>query len=528
MFKVLVSDPISDMGIQQLYDAPDIEVDKKPGLSEAELIAIIADYDALLVRSQTKVTAGIMQAGAKLKVIGRAGVGVDNIDLEAATQRGIVVINAPDGNTITTCEHAFAMMMSLARHIPQAHKKTTSGEWDRKFLGVELRNKVLGVIGMGRIGSEVAKRAKAFGMDIIGFDPFLTEDRAEKLGIKLGSVNEIAAKADFITLHTPLTNETHHIIGKPQFEIMKKGMRIINCARGGLVDEYALVEAIEQGIVAGAAFDVFEVEPPAADHPFLSNPKVIVTPHLGASTFEAQENVAIDVSEEVIHILRNEPFKNAVNMPPIPADVLNKLLPYFTLGENMGRFLIQLTDSPITEININYAGELSDVDTMALTRNIVKGVLSFHLGADHVNMINSLHLAKQRDVNVVIQQSPLSKGFTNLVTLSLKTKKDVRTIAGTLLNGYGARIVEIDKYPVDLAPGGNIILVAHNDKPGIIGRLGTVLGNNNVNIATMQVGRTDIGGSAIMVITVDKQAPKEVIDQLAALPEMIRVKEVTL
>jgi D-3-phosphoglycerate dehydrogenase len=528
LFKVLVSDPISDMGIQQLYDAEDISVDKKPGLTEAELIEIIADYDALLVRSQTKVTPGIMQAGKKLKVIGRAGVGVDNIDLEAATQRGIVVINAPDGNTITTCEHAFAMMMSLARHIPQAHKKTISGQWDRKFLGVELRNKVLGIIGMGRIGSEVAKRAKAFGMDIIGFDPFLTEDRAEKLGIKLGSVNEIAAKADFITLHTPLTNETHHIIGKPQFEIMKKGMRIINCARGGLVDEYALVEAIEQGIVAGAAFDVFEVEPPAPDHPFLTNSKVIVTPHLGASTFEAQENVAIDVSEEVIHILRNEPFKNAVNMPPIPGDVLNKLLPYFVLGENMGRFLVQLTDSPIVEININYAGELSDVDTMALTRNIVKGVLSFHLGADHVNMINSLHLAKQRDVNVVVQQSPLSKGFTNLVTLTLKTKKDVRSIAGTLLNGYGARIVEIDRYPVDLAPEGNIILVSHNDKPGIIGRLGTLLGSNDVNIATMQVGRTDIGGTAIMVLTVDKQAPKDVIGQLAALPEMIRVKEVTL
>ncbi len=529
MFKVLVSDPISDMGIQQLYDAGDVTVDKKSGLSEAELIAIIPDYDALLVRSQTKVTAGIMQAGKKLKVVGRAGVGVDNIDLEAATQLGIVVINAPDGNTITTCEHAFAMMMSLARHIPQAHKKTILGEWDRKsFLGVELRNKVLGVIGMGRIGSEVAKRAKAFGMDVLGYDPFLTEDRADKLGIKLGSVNEIAAKADFITLHTPLTNETHHIIGKPQFEIMKKGMRIVNCARGGLVDEYALVEAIEEGVVAGAAFDVFEVEPPPADHPFLSNSKVIVTPHLGASTFEAQENVAIDVSEEVLHILRSEPFKNAVNMPPIPADVLNKLLPYFTLGENMGRFLIQLVDGPVEEITINYSGELSEVDTMALTRNVVKGVLTHHLGIEQVNMINSLHLAKQRDVNVIVQKSPLAKGFTNLVTLSLRTKKEVRHIAGTLLNGYGPRIVQIDQYPVDISPGGNIILVSHNDKPGIIGRLGTVLGNNNVNIATMQVGRKDIGGSAIMIITVDKQAPKDVIQQLAMLPEMINVKEVTL
>ncbi|HEY0826981.1 MAG TPA: hydroxyacid dehydrogenase, partial [Bacilli bacterium] len=297
MYKVLVSDPISDMGIQQLHDASDVMVDKKTGLSEDELVSIIGEYDALLVRSQTKVTERIMNAGKSLKVVGRAGVGVDNIDLEAATKRGIIVINAPDGNTITTCEHAFAMMMAVARHIPQAYAKTITGVWDRKsFLGVELRNKTLGVIGMGRIGSEVAKRAKVFGMEIIGYDPFLTEERAEKLGVKLGSVKDIVKQADFITLHTPLTNETRHIIGAEQFKIMKKGMRIVNCARGGLVDEIALIQAIDAGIVAGAAFDVFEEEPPSADHPFLKHPLVIVTPHLGASTFEAQENVAIDVS----------------------------------------------------------------------------------------------------------------------------------------------------------------------------------------------------------------------------------------
>ncbi|SMF09522.1 D-3-phosphoglycerate dehydrogenase [Paenibacillus barengoltzii] len=339
MFKVLVSDPISDLGIQQLMDAADVEVDKKPGLSEDELVQIIPQYDGLLVRSQTKVTEKIMEAGTRLKVIGRAGVGVDNIDLEAATKRGIIVINAPDGNTITTCEHAFAMMMALARHIPQAYAKTIKGEWDRKFLGVELRNKTLGVLGMGRIGSEVAKRAKAFGMDILGYDPFLTEDRAEKLGVKLATVDEIIRNADFITVHTPLTPETKHMIARPQFEVMKKGMRIINCARGGIIDELALVEAIDQGIVAGAAFDVFEKEPPEADHPFLHHPKIIVTPHLGASTVEAQENVAIDVSEQVLHILRNEPFKNAVNMPPVAASVMNKLQPYFGLGEKIGVFV---------------------------------------------------------------------------------------------------------------------------------------------------------------------------------------------
>jgi len=530
LFKVLVTDPISDMGIQQLHDAADVTVDKKTGLSEEELVAVIGDYDALLVRSQTKVTAAVIAAGKKLKAIGRAGVGVDNIDLEAATRHGVVVINAPDGNTITTCEHAMAMMMAVARHIPQAHKKLTSGEWDRKsFVGVELRGKVLGVIGMGRIGSEVAKRAKAFGMDVISYDPFLTEERAEKLGVKLATVDEICQKSDFITLHTPLTNETRHMIGKKQFALMKKGVRIINCARGGLVDEGALVEAIDEGIVAGAAFDVFEKEPPAPDHPFLNHPKIIVTPHLGASTVEAQENVAIDVSEEVLHVLRGEPFKNAVNMPHVPAAVLNRLQPYFALCDCMGRFLAQIAEGAVTEVNISYSGELAEVDTMILTRHVVRGVLAHYLGDDQVNIINSLHLAKQRDLNVTMNKAVTSgKGFTNLITVSLKSKKEERSIAGTLLNGYGPRIVQIDKYPVDVAPEGHLILVAHTDKPGIIGRLGTLLGDNGINIATMQVGRQGVGGDAIMVLTVDKQADRNVIDQLIRLPDMISVKTVDL
>ncbi|WNQ09321.1 phosphoglycerate dehydrogenase [Paenibacillus aurantius] len=528
MFKVLVSDPISDLGIQQLHDAADIQVDKNTGLSEDELVAIIGDYDALLVRSQTKVTERIMQAGTKLKVIGRAGVGVDNINLEAATHRGIVVINAPDGNTIATCELTFAMMMAVARQIPQAYKKTVSAEWDRKsFVGVELRNKVLGVIGMGRIGSEVAKRAKVFGMEVFGYDPFLTEERAEKLGVKLGTVNEIAAAADFITVHTPLTNETRNILDRPQFELMKKGVRIINCARGGIINEQALVEAIDKGIVAGAAFDVFVEEPPAADHPFLNNPKIIVTPHLGASTVEAQENVAIDVSEEVLHILRNEPFKNAVNMPPVPPVVLNKLQPYFNLGEKLGRFVGQMADGPVSEISINYAGELMDVDTNPLTRYVVKGVLTNHLGHE-VNLVNAMHQAKQRDLNVTVQKSSATGSFTNLVTVTLKSKSEERTLAGTLLAGYGERIVRVGQYPVDISPEGTLLLISHNDKPGIIGRVGTLLGSNDVNIASMQVGRKDIGGSAIMILTIDKEASKDVLDQLAKLPEIQNVRELTL
>lgn len=404
MFKVLVSDPISDFGLQQLMNAEDVEVVKQTGLSEEELISIIGEFDALLVRSQTTVTERVMEAGVKLKAIGRAGVGVDNIDLAAATTKGIIVINAPDGNTITTCEHTFAMMMALARHIPQAYAKTVDGNWDRKsFLGVELRNKKLGVFGLGRIGIEVAKRAAVFGMTVLGYDPFMSEERANQLGIKLVSIDEIIRTADFMTVHTPLTKETRHMIGKPQFDVMKPGMRIINCARGGIIDESALIEALDQDIVAGAAFDVFEQEPPAKDHPFFTHPKMIVTPHLGASTAEAQENVALDVSEQVIRILRNEPFKNAVNMPSISPELLNKLQPYFKLCEQLGYSLAQMTDGAVREITIECAGELANLDTEPLSPYVLKGVLTHHLGKGQVNVVNAFHLAKQRDIQIVFQ-----------------------------------------------------------------------------------------------------------------------------
>ncbi|WP_027093686.1 phosphoglycerate dehydrogenase [Cohnella thermotolerans] len=529
MFKVLVSDPISDLGISLLAEASDVSIDKKTGLSEDELVAIIGEYDALLVRSQTRVTERIMTAGKQLKVIGRAGVGVDNIDLDAATKRGIVVINAPDGNTITTCEHTFAMMMALARHIPQAYLKTVGGEWDRKsFVGVELRNKVLGVLGMGRIGSEVAARAKAFGMTVLGYDPFLTEERAEKLGVKLASVDEVVREADFITVHTPLTPETRHMIGKAQFARMKKGVRLVNCARGGIIDEQALVEAIDAGIVAGAAFDVFEEEPPKPDHPFLKHPKIIVTPHLGASTVEAQENVAIDVSEQLLHILRGEPYKNAVNMPAVPADVLSKLAPYFELGRKLGSFAAQMAEGPVKEIVVGYSGELADVDTQPLTRYVVQGVLAHHLGSDQVNAVNAMHLAKTRGVNIVTNKSHASKGFTNLVSVTLRTGKEERMAAGALLNGFGARITQIDQYPVDVAPEGHILLISHYDKPGIIGRVGTSLGSNDVNIATMQVGRKLAGGAAIMVLGVDKAVPKDVLVQVASLADLVSAKQIHL
>lgn len=528
MFKVLVSDPISDFGLQQLMRAEDVEVDIISGLDEEELISIIRPYDALLVRSQTKVTRRIMEAGIHLKVIGRAGVGVDNIDLDAATSRGIVVVNAPDGNTVTTCEHTFAMMMALARHIPQAYAKTVAGLWDRKsYLGVELRNKILGVLGLGRIGIEVAKRAAAFGMTVIGYDPFLSVERANKLGIKLMTVDEIIRTADFMTVHTPLTNETHHMIAGPQFDVMKRGMRIINCARGGIIDEAALVKALDEGIVAGAAFDVFEHEPPSPDHPFLRHPKMIVTPHLGASTLEAQENVAVDVSEQVIHILRHEPFKNAVNMPAIPTGLLNKLQPYFTLCEQLGKALAQMTDGAVREVTVECSGELADLDTSPLFPYVLKGILSHHLGAEQVNVVNSVYLAKFRDIHLVERKSLLTQSSSSEITIRLKTAIEERWVTGSALPGVGERLVRIGPYPVDLSPEGYILLISQKDRPGIIGRVGTLLGDSGINIATMQVGRNEVGGSAVMILKIDKKASKNVMKSLYAIPEVKRVREIT-
>lgn len=527
MYKVLISDPLSEFGIQKLLDAPDVEVVQKPGLSPSDLLAEIGEYDALLVRSQTQVTQEVLAAGKKLKAVGRAGVGVDNINLNAATETGIVVINAPDGNTISTAEHSFAMLMSLARNIPQAHKKLTDGTWDRKnFQGVELNKKVLGIIGMGRIGSEVAKRAKAFNMKVIGFDPFLTEERAKKLGIISGSVADIVREADFITVHTPLTKETRYILSTNEFANMKDGVRVINCARGGIIDEKALYEAILTGKVAGAALDVFEQEPPV-DNPLIGLPQVVVTPHLGASTIEAQENVAVDVSEELLKILRGEAFKNAVNLPSIPAHILEKVQPYFELGEKLGNFLAQATVGALQEVTITYSGELTEVDISPLTRTILKGVLAFRLG-EEVNYVNAPHLAKIRDITVNEQKSSHNRGFTNLITLELKTNLQTRTVAGTRLNGYGARIVKIDGYGIDVAPEGQLLYIHHNDRPGVIGRVGTILGTNEVNIATMQVGRRDVGGDAIMLLTVDKALSAELLDTLGELGEIKSVTQIEI
>jgi D-3-phosphoglycerate dehydrogenase len=526
-YKILISDPLSDEGIQALLQAEDVELVRQTGLSEEELVNIIPEFDALVVRSQTIVTRNVIAHAKKLKVIGRAGVGVDNIDLAAATEHGIVVVNAPDGNTISTAEHTFSMLMSLARKIPQAYHKLKNNVWDRKsFVGVELNGKTLGIVGLGRIGAEVAKRAKGFNMTVTAYDPFLTPEKADKLGIQCGTLNEVIQQADFITVHTPLIKETKHLISHSQFEMMKNGVHILNCARGGIIDEDALYEAILNKKVAGAALDVFEVEP-AINNRLLELSEVIATPHLGASTFEAQENVAIDVSHEILNVLREQPFKNAVNLPSVPAHVMKKVEPYFHLSEHLGSFLAQLSVGAHQEVSISYSGELSDLDVAPLTRNIVKGLLTHHLG-HQVNYVNAPHLAKLREITIKEEKTSTNRGFTNLITVVVKTTQEERSVSGTLLNGYGARIVKVDNYSVDVVPQGHIIYIRHQDKPGVIGRVGTLLGTHDVNIATMQVGRTDVGGDAIMMLTVDKPVSSAVLDHLGELSEVVTVTEVDL
>lgn len=529
MIKILVSDPISDIGLKKLIEADDVQLDIKTELSKEELINIIGDYQGLLVRSQTKVTKDVLEAAKSLKVIGRAGVGVDNIDTKYATECGIVVINAPDGNTVSTAEHSFAMLMSMARWIPQAHKDLKEGVWNRKkYVGVELNRKTLGVIGLGRIGSEVAKRAQAFNMEIIAYDPFVTEERAKHLGITLGTVKEVAQKADFITVHTPLTKDTKYIINKDEFNVMKKGVRIVNCARGGIINEEALLEAIEAGIVDAAAIDVYEEEPPT-DSPLANHPKVVTTPHLGASTKEAQLNVAIDVAEEVYNYVQDKPFKNAINLPSVSGEILDHVKPYVELAEKLGKIIANTVLGAIEKIEVQFAGDIVDKEIDILTRTVLKGILSQHLGsAGMVNDVNAPYLAKERGIECIDSRTSKSHGYTNLLTVKVKAKDEEKYVAGTLLNGYGVRVVNMNGFAVDFNPVGNLLLMEHTDQPGIIGDTGSILGDSNVNIATMQVGRNDLGGQAVAFIVVDNFVEDEVIGKIKAIKGVANIYQVEL
>lgn len=523
--KVLVSDQISDLGVDKLREKALVDV--KTDLTPEQLVVEIPQYDALVVRSSTKVTRQVLEAGINLKVVGRAGVGVDNIDVEAATERGIIVINAPEGNTISAAEHTIAMMTSLARNIPDAATSMKKGEWKRsKFMGVELYKKTLGVVGIGRIGSEVIKRAKAMDMDILAYDPYISAERAEKMGVTLTSLEEIYRKADFITVHTPLTKVTKHMIGKKELAMMKDGVRIINCARGGLIDEKALYDALVSGKVAGAALDVFEEEPVSCN-PLCSLSNVIATPHLGASTEEAQVNVAVQVAEQVANALLGEPLVSAVNVSVIPPETLADVKPFIPLLKNMGSFYTQVFNGQVEAVDILYSGEIANYPVTPLTNSFLIGLLSVIL-QDTVNYVNAPVIAKQRGIKVREVVSKAVENFTNLITVTIKTADGTQTIAGTLFNKDDIRIVQIGKYRIEVVPSRYMLVTKYTDKPGVIGRFGITLGNHNINIAGMQVGRQSVGGEAVMVLQVDSPVSEDILAKLQELDAITSIRFVKL
>jgi D-3-phosphoglycerate dehydrogenase / 2-oxoglutarate reductase len=490
--RVLVSDPLAEEGLEILKKA--FEVDVKTDLKEEELCTIIGDYDALLVRSSTEVTAKVIEAGKRLKFIGRAGVGVDNIDMDAATRKGIIVANAPEGNTLAATEHTMAMMLSLARNIPQATASLKKKEWKRsRFMGVELNEKVLGIVGFGRIGRELAKRAIAMDMKCVAYDPFISKERAAQLGVEMMSVEDLFRIADVITVHTPLIAETKHLVNAKSIATMKDGVRIINCARGGIIDEKALYDAVKSGKVAGAALDVFETEPPT-DSPLLTLDQIIVTPHLGASTAEAQVNVAVSVAKQCIEVLNGGSAKYVVNAPMVPPELAEVLEPYAQLAEKMGRFVIQIAGGRLSSVECIYGGELSAYagSMKFVTRLALKGLLDPIL-QQPVNIVNADFIARERGITVSETVTQESSGFKNL-------------------------IVAVGGYTMDMIPEGYVIVSRHLDKPGVIGRASTILGKCNINIAGMQVGRINPGDKAIMILNVDSEVPAEVMEEIRGMP----------
>jgi D-3-phosphoglycerate dehydrogenase len=524
--KVLVSDNISTKGIEIIKKAG-LDVDVKTGMKPEELIAVIGDYHGLVVRSATKVTAKIIDAASNLKVIGRAGSGLDNVDLTAATKKGIVVMNTPGGNTITTAEHTFSLMCAMARQIPQATASMKEGKWEKKrFMGVELFNKTLGVIGIGNIGSQVARRAQAFEMNVITYDPFLSEEKAKDMGVERVNLEELFRRSDFITIHTPITAETRNMINKETIKIMKSGVRIINCARGGIVNEKDLYEALVEGKVAGAALDVFEKEP-AENNPLLTLDSVISTPHLGAATKEAQENVAIAIAEQIADYLVQGTIRNAVNFPSIPADQVARLQPYINLSEKLGLFSAQIFEGGVTEITIEYRGEASEINTAPVKIAAIKGFLSPIL-EETVNFVNAPFIAKERGIEVKETKSADAGDYQSMIGLRIKAKDKESYITGTLLSRKDPRIVSIDGFNIEIVPEGELLYIHNNDKPGVIGNLGTLLSKNNINIARMQFGREAPGGRAISVITIDSPATPGIIEEIKSLPHVLSLKRITL
>ncbi|MAU40224.1 MAG: phosphoglycerate dehydrogenase [Kordiimonas sp.] len=521
MVKVLISDKLSPLA-KQIFEARGIEADQIVGMSPDELAACIGEYDGLAIRSATKVTQDILDAATNLKVVGRAGIGVDNVDIPASTAKGVVVMNTPFGNSITTAEHAISMMLSLARQIPQANESTQAGKWEKsRFMGVEVTSKTLGIIGCGNIGSIVADRAQGLKMKVIAFDPFLSEERAQEQNIEKVELETLLSRADFISLHTPLTDGTRGILNAAAFEKMKDGVRIINCARGGLIDEAALKAALESGKVAGAALDVFEVEP-AKENALFGTENFIATPHLGASTTEAQVNVAVQVAEQMADYLLDGAVTNSLNMPSVSAEDAPKLRPYMTLSEQLGSFAGQVTENALQKIEIEYQGDVAKLNTRPLTAIVVEGLLSPLMSS--VNMVNAISVAKERNIDIVESTHDSEGEYHTMIRVTVTTDKQVRSVVGTLAGNGKPRLVEVKGISLEAEVAEHMLYVTNEDQPGFIGALGTVLGESGLNIATFHLGRAAAGGEAIALVAVDQEPSEDVVAKITALPYVGQAK----
>jgi D-3-phosphoglycerate dehydrogenase len=520
--RVLVSDNLGEIGIQMFQEAEGIDVDVKTGLPPEELKAIIGDYDALVIRSATKVTEDLLEAGKKLKVVGRAGIGLDNVDIPAATKRGVVVMNTPGGNVVTTAEHTISMMLSLTRNIPQGTATLKEGLWEKKKLqGREIFNKVLGVIGYGKIGSIVADRARGLKMRVVIYDPFVTPEQIEKTGFEAVTLEELYKQADYITIHVPKLKNTQGMINKEAFDQMKTGVMLVNCARGGIINEADLYDAIEAGKVAGAALDVFETEPPT-DNPLLTLDRLICTPHLGASTKEAQTNVAVAVAEQIIDYLQTGTILNAVNAPSVTGELLEKLHPFLFLGDRIGSLQTQLNAGAVEEVHIEYKGEFHGLDLSPVTTAILKGLLT-PIVSDDVNFVNAQVLAKERGIKVTEATQAMVEDYSNLITVRVMTSDGEGTVSGTVFGKNDARIVVINNFRLEMIPEGHLALIQNVDIPGSIGEIGTKLGQFNVNISRMHVGQEEDGERNIIFLQLDTPLADEVVAELDSLKTVKRV-----
>ena len=525
--KILVSDILSKQGIEILEKAG-LTVDVKTKTPKEELLREIMHYDGLIVRSATKVTAEVIAAADKLRVIGRAGSGLDNVDTAAATKRGIVVMNTPGGNSVTTAEHTLAMIFALARKIPQATASMKAGKWEKdRFMGVELYNKTLGIVGMGQIGSHLAKLAQGMLMNVIAYDPYLAEERARKMGVEMMGLHELFRRADIISVHTPLTAETQNIVNAATIATMKDGVRIINCARGGIINEKDLYDALKSGKVAGAAFDVFEEEPIKPSHPLLTLDNFICTPHIGASTTEAQENVAVGIAEQIVDYLTRGIARGAVNIPSVPAEMLPRLQPYITLAEKLGLLHSQLYEGGIERVTIEYRGEVAGVNVAPLTIAALKGLLTPIL-EETINYVNAPVVARERGIEVKEVKSSDAGDFTSLITLQVEAEKKSSRIAGALYGRQDPRIVQLDSFRVEIVPEGHMLFILNHDRPGVIGQVGQILGEHQINIARMQCSREEKGGQALLIVGVDAPLPAEVLRAVTVAKNIISVKLVRL